>query len=270
MRKRQDFLPVFFIFLLFSVVLFVISRSSLMDAFRHGLEFGTKPIEKIIYSISLPLPFLSGDSYTHKIEKENSDLTKKLVKLSILEQDNQALRDQFQTTAISTTVLIPAHVIAAPRFIPGITVPESYIIDQGEKDGIHVGQGVVFEDMAVGRISKTSENIAVVILISNPEFSLTAQTVTLQNPAHNGALGVLKGKGNGQMLLDNVVLSDQLTSSDMVVTYGDVDASSYGFPPHIIIGKIISVNKKSSSLFQSATVKSSLDFSKLSTIFIIQ
>jgi rod shape-determining protein MreC len=67
----------------------------------------------------------------------------------------------------------------------------------------------------------------------------------------------------------NVVLSEKLEKDDLVRTKGDVDERGQGFPPDLIVGKIISVNKQPSALFQSAEVKSLVDFSRLSTVFVI-
>ena len=72
------------------------------------------------------------------------------------------------------------------------------------------------------------------------------------------------------MVLDNVVLSDTIENTDLVETKGDVDANGNGYPPHLIVGKILSVNKKTSALFQSALVGSLVDVSKLDVVFVMR
>jgi len=69
--------------------------------------------------------------------------------------------------------------------------------------------------------------------------------------------------------LDNVVLSDSIAVGDYVVTKGDLTIDNSGYPPSLIVGKIISVEKKSSDLFQRGKVKSLVDFSRLSTVFVV-
>jgi len=48
-------------------------------------------------------------------------------------EDNKALRDQFQTENPKSTNLIEADIIGAPGFIPGISIPETLVLNRGEK-----------------------------------------------------------------------------------------------------------------------------------------
>lgn len=70
-------------------------------------------------------------------------------------------------------------------------------------------------------------------------------------------------------MLDNVVLAEGLEKDDLVSTKGDTDENGLGFPPDLVVGKIVSVNKKASNLFQSADIRSLVDFNKLETVFVI-
>lgn len=70
------------------------------------------------------------------------------------------------------------------------------------------------------------------------------------------------------MILDNVLLSETLKVGDVVLTNGDIDQNGKGLPPDLIVGKITSVDKNPSALFQKADVVSFVDFSKLSTLFV--
>ena len=82
------------------------------------------------------------------------------------------------------------------------------------------------------------------------------------------ALGVARGGGD-HLLLSETLLSETLKVSDTIVTKGDMDESGIGYPPNLIVGRIAAVEKNPSALFQSAKVKSPIDFSKLSTVFVI-
>jgi cell shape-determining protein MreC len=55
----------------------------------------------------------------------------------------------------------------------------------------------------------------------------------------------------------------------LVLTNGDVGLNGSGFPPDLIVGKITSIEKKPSALFQKAEVESFLDFSKITAVFVI-
>jgi rod shape-determining protein MreC len=198
------------------------------------------------------------------LEEINLDLSKKLVDQKKILEDNKALRDQFTTTSINNKNLIAANIVGSPSFIPGVTMPENYILDKGEKDGIKTGQFVIYKDNLVGKIVQASKNFSKVDLLTNQNFSVTAQTV------FSNATGIVKGQGGGEIILDNVVLSQSLNKDDLVATKGDLDVRGAGILPNLILGKIISVNKNPSSLFQSAKIKTQLDFIHLSTVFIVK
>ena len=93
-------------------------------------------------------------------------------------------------------------------------------------------------------------------------------TVTTVSASSTPAFGVIKGKGNGEMVLDNVLLSESLSIHDTVLTKGDIDSNGVGLTSGIVVGEITSIDKKPSSLFQTGQVKSPLDFSQLSFVFI--
>lgn len=198
-----------------------------------------------------------------KLEQENTSLRVQLAKMNMIEADNKALRDQFQTATPAPSALRPVNVIGMPDFIPGITVPDYLLIGAGVADGVSVGEAVVVKDQLLGTIAAVDQHISKVQLMTQRDVSVAAKT------AKTGALGVVKGFGNGQIELDNVVLSDTLTVGDMVVSGPDIAESGKGIPPGLIIGEITSVDKKSSSLFQKAHIEILTDVTHLSEVFLL-
>lgn len=189
-----------------------------------------------------------------QIQKENNDLRMQLAKMQETARDNKALHDQFQTTNPSPRKLIAAAVIGRRQ--------DELFIDKGDQDGIHAGDVVVVKDNLIGKVTKTTPYIAVVTLITNPSTSFTAET------AKTAKIGVIKSQGGDSIIFDNVVLSDKLEKNDIVVTKGDVVLQSGGYPPKLVVGKIVSINKKASNLFQSAKVESLVDLSALQLVFV--
>jgi rod shape-determining protein MreC len=172
------------------------------------------------------------------------------------------LRDQFETTQISAPDLLPAQIIGSPKSLP-TEIPTTFVLDKGSRDGVKLGQTVVYKNNLVGKIVAVSQKLSTMIVVSNSSF------VTAGKTAKSEAIGVIKGKGGDDITLDTVLLSEDLKTSDVVVTKGDINNKGEGVPPNLIVGKITSVDKKPSALFQSASVKSLLSFSKLSTVFIM-
>lgn len=257
----------FFLFFFLSLLVLGFSKSIFISQTDFVIASLLSPFEKIVFGI---LGQTTIDERIKKIEDENRTLKKQLVERDVLLKDMQALKDQFQTAYPRSQNLLPARIVGAPRFIPGVTQPEQFIINRGKQDGVKIQQAVVFEDNLLGKIIEVSENLAKIDVVTNASFSSTAKVLPAgRQVSKTGAIGVIKGKGNGEMILDNILLEDVLSVSDIVVTRGDIDLHGDGIPKDLIVGTIISVDKKPSALFQTAKVKSVLDISTLSTVFVV-
>lgn len=259
MQRRGKLFPVFIIFLLLSLLFIGLSSQGMLGGMRGVLEGVTLPLQKLSFGIFAP----ADESESEKIQRENKELRAALAKQAELEKENRALRDQFETTKPSSQNLLPASVIGMPGFIPGVSVPDSLIIDQGEEESVQRGDIVVVKDSLIGIISQTSAHRSEVALISKKDSSFTAEAVKGSVP------GILKGEGQGMLILGNVVLSDSLEKGSLVITSGDVSKEGKGYPPGLVVGKIVSVQKKQSELFQTAEVESLIDITKLQMVFIL-
>lgn len=258
MRKKESFVQISIVLLVASLVIFGIS------GFSSGL------LEKIIIPIqrtaidffSLPKNVFINNSI-EELKAENLSLAKKLVDQWGLQRENLALKDQFETASPKSLNLLPAKIVGSPGFLPWVSAPETLVLDKGTKDNVKVGQAVVFKNSLVGKIERVSFNLSSVNLITAKTALLSAKTLKTQ------ALGVVRGQGGGEMVLENVLLSDTLEPLDLVLTKGELTFEMLGFPPDLIVGKIASLDKKPSALFQSAKLKSLIDFSRLLTVFIV-
>lgn len=257
---KRNFFPAFFILIFLSVLIFILGRAGFLSAPAEIIGNAISPLQRIIISSS------KEDS---KIAAENKVLISKLVALQKYAAENSALRDQFETATPNSQSLLPAGVVSAPSFVPGISTPEYLVIDRGEKDGVKVGSAVVVKDNLIGKVTQVAGSFSKVMLVSNPSISLSAKTISVKGEAGVGALGVLKGDGGESLILNNVLLSDSLSVGDYVTTKGDLEIDNTGYPPSLIVGKIASVEKKSSDLFQRAKVRSLIDFSRLTTVFVV-
>lgn len=266
MKKRKKVLPIVVAFILFSVLLFFFSSNGLFSPARRVIEWVFLPIQKIVVLAKIPG---SSDTENKKLKEENIRLTKQLVHLRLLEKENKALRDQFETTQTKNQQLLPASIVGAPAFIPGVTVPDRYILDKGKDDGVAVGQAVVYQNNFVGVITQVSNTLSSVLLLVHKEFVQTVTVVPTSTEQQTTIFGVLHGRGGNEMTVENILQSAALRMGDVVVTSGEKTMQGSGMPAHIIIGKITSIEKKPSDLYQIAKVKSVLDFTALSTVFIV-
>lgn len=262
MQKRQSLLPLFLVFLILSIfVVFLASRNLFFG--KNIFEDILFPITGVVYKVVTFPANLFHNSADEKLQQENISLRQQLVGMQKLQTENKALHDQFETTDVPTTNVLPAAVIGDPQFIPGISAPETLILNKGTADGLATGMAVIYEKNIIGMLTKVTDHASLVTLVSNKATSFTAQT------SGTNAQGVLAGQGNGVMVLGSVLLSDKLQVGDMVVTTGSTDLAGHGLPAGFIVGKIISVDKNPSSLYQTASVKSLLQIEKLSTVFVM-
>lgn len=263
MQKRANPFWVFFVFLFFCLLLFGFSKTGFIIYFQSFFEELTIPFSIETHSFFNSFSDNFSNNEIKKLREENNLLQKKLVDKQFLEKENSALKDQFKTVYPNNSQLLPAKIVGSPDFIPGKTLAENFILDKGFKDKVKKGQAVVFQDNLIGKIDKVSPNLSLVTMVFNKSFSISTKT------SETGAIGIIKGQGNNEMILDDVLLSENLKNKDVVLTRGDLDINGLGILPNLIIGKISSIEKKPSALFQTASVKSLLDFTKLETVFIV-
>ncbi|MFH1187020.1 MAG: rod shape-determining protein MreC [Candidatus Levyibacteriota bacterium] len=262
MQKKGRFFYIFLILIFSSLFIFSLSKLGIFKGNFIASFFS--PIQKEIHKSFISFTKIGSSSEKEQLKKENASLIKMLVDQKKLKDQNAALLDQFQTTYPKSLNLLAADVIGSPSFIPGVSVPETLIVNKGEEDGVKKGDVIIAEDNLVGKIEKTAKSSSLISLITSDTSIFSVKLGIDKN-----IFGVINGQGAGEMILDNVLLSESLKKDDIVLTKGDVDLEGKGYPPDLIVGKIISVYKNSSSLFQKADVISFLDFSKLTTVFIM-
>jgi rod shape-determining protein MreC len=263
MPKKNNFLAYFLVLFILSLLIFGASKMGFLNPLDSFFKGMLSPFQAVTYSIFAKITDFGSNSQIQSLKAQNVELTNKLIDQTKLIEDNKALKDQFQTENPRSQNLLSADVIGSPGFIPGISVPEEVVLNKGTIDGVKLGQAVVYQNNLLGKITSVTASLASVALVTNASFSLTVQTLS------TGAQGVAKGQGSGVMILDNVLLSDNLKKGDLVLTKGDTNMQSVGFPPDLVVGQIVSVNKNPSDLFQTAALQSLINVAKLSKVFIV-
>lgn len=252
-KRRLNLL--FVLLIVLTVILIISSKLGIINSAAGFVQNSIAPIQTSVRGL-----------FFKDINSKNSktlEFASKLVDQKKLVEDNEALRNQFETITVKTQSLIPARIVGSPSFIPGISVPEYLILDVGKQDGVEDGYAVISKDNLIGVIEKANDNFSKVVLVNSSSFSSTAKTLKEQSA------GVINGNGAEQMILDNVLLSQKLTINDLVVTRGSLNENGEGIAPNLIIGKITSVNKSASDLFQTAKVEPLIETTSLSTVFVI-
>ena len=249
---------VFITFIIFSIIFIFVFNLKAFKPIASSAQSFFIPFGTSIHS----LISFGGNSETTKLKEENLSLSKEIIDQTKLIEDSKALRDQFAVVSPSSKNLLEADVVGSPAFIPGVSLPEYLILNKGANHNIKKGQAVIYKDNLVGKITQVGGSFSKVTLISNQEFSITAQTLS------NKSIGIASGQGGGILVLGNVVLAQELKTGDLVVSKGDINEEGIGVAPNLIIGKITSVSKNASDLFQSAKVMPLVDFVHLTKVFV--
>lgn len=133
------------------------------------------------------------------------------------------------------------------------------IINRGSDDQLRRGMPVVTSQGLVGRITAVTAVAARVQLITDPGSNINVQLRPSQAEA------VLSGTLTGEVTLDQIPQNANVQPGDLVLTSG----LGGNFPPGVIIGQVTGVRSHDYDLFQSASVQSVVDFSKLEIVLVI-
>lgn len=248
-EKKNSYFEYFLLSLILSLLVIGVSKFGIL-----------RVPEALVSELFTPLRSVVLSAVAQNQNKELEEIAEDNERKKI-QADMEALRDQFAVVYPRSQNLLPAKVIGMPSFIPGRSLPEYLILDKGESDGVKGGQAVVLLDNLVGIVDQASANTSRVILAVNKEISFTGRT-------ESGAIGVVRGTGEA-IEIENILLSEEVRIDMGILTKGDQDLQSVGVPPDLIIGKVVTVDKNPSDLFQKAQIKSIIDFSKLDTVFVI-
>lgn len=264
MQKKQNFLPFFVVFLVLSLLLIFIGNSGIINSLTSLFNSSTSEVRTASIGI---LAF--GNYKNSQIEElliENIAYKKEIAKQQNLVLENKALKDQFAKSQDQSLNIIPAEIVGLPGFIPGVSTPEYLILNRGSKDGARMGSAIMINNYLIGKIIKVTDHTSKVDLLTNKSSVFTAVI-----KPNDGAeiIGVLRGRGNNEMILDNVLLTADLKKDMLVYTKGEKDESGEGIPPDLIAGKVVSIEKKPADLFQKASVKTPVDFKSLEIVFIL-
>lgn len=154
--------------------------------------------------------------------------------------------------------LMPAKVVAIDSS-PYFRVIKIHI--QSEQP-LKPRQPVVVSGGVVGQIHEVYGNFADVILLSDPRSHI--DVISQRNRAH----GVVQGLGHQRDYKAKIAYLEQKDA----VKVGDVMVTSgmgRVFPRELIVGRVTEVKADERGLFQHATLRPSVDFSRLAEVFVI-
>ena len=194
------------------------------------------------------------------LQAEVNRLLVENVQLRELERENKELRALLNYTKNNpdfdyTSASVVGRVIGADPSNLLYTI----FIDVGVNDGVTPGMPVITHRGLVGRVTQVSPNSAQVLLIIDPASSVNA---LVQNSRVHG---IVRGELAGGLLMERIPQGEKVTPGDLVLTSGLGGA----FPNKLVIGQITEVFQRDLDLFQSARIRSTVDFGGLETVLVL-
>ena len=251
--QKKNIVITLVLLLIISLVIFFYKDSKPVAFFEGVIQSIFSGPKQSLYAIG------KGSTIENSTDKKFRELEQRMVDYQLLKSDNEALKSQFDSSGETSISLVAAKIIG---FQGESRHPSQFVINVGEKNKIKTGMTVIFQKNLIGKIEKVSRNYSVVETPFNPKFKVLAKY------PETGANRILLGL-NDFLLFDGVVITDTLKKDGIIVTKGEVDSDGIGVVPDIVIGKITSISKNETAPFQSAEVDPLVDYTRLSTVFVI-
>jgi rod shape-determining protein MreC len=133
------------------------------------------------------------------------------------------------------------------------------IIDKGSDDGIRHGMPVVTQQGLVGRVDAVTAAASRIQLLTDPGSAVNCRFQSLQTEV------LLSGSVTGDVSLEMIPQDVQVPPGELVLTSG----LGGSYPQDVVVGQVLTVRKRETDLFQSATVQPVVNFADLSAVLVI-
>ncbi len=206
--------------------------------------------------------FLSNLSNIGKLQKENKQCEDRVNALetqvaAMKEQvkENEALKKELGFKQGSNFQTLAAEI----SFFDPTNIRETITINKGKADGVKTEMVVTNEGFLVGKVSEVHEKTSKIVLITDPLSSIPASF------SNSSLSGLVQGQVGLGLVMTQIPIESEVKQGDAVVTSG----IGGQYPKGLLIGKVESITKKNNSIFQTASLRSFINFAKLERVQII-
>jgi rod shape-determining protein MreC len=195
-----------------------------------------------------------------ELEAENARLLLENVRLREVQVEVELLRDLLEFAQANPSFdSLGAHVIGRVVAKDPSNLVRYITLDVGRRAGVARNMPAVTARGLVGRVSDVGETWCKVLLITDPSSSVNALAQSTR------ATGLIEGRVDGTLIMQRIPQAETISVGDTVFTSG----LGGTFPRQILIGQIISVQRRDYDLYQSAVVEPTVDFRHLETVLVV-
>ena len=229
----------------------------LLIIFLIGLTGLFRPVRKLAEkSLVIPIRQKIYDwrslGKKESVNSETEEITKLKFQILSLEEENRQQKRLLSAPLPKDWQFLAVKVIGIEN--------ETLILSSGKDKNLKEGLVAVTEENYLGKIYLVSENTAIVRLPSFLDEKTAVSIISSKDGTVVGR-GLLEGKAEGKMSVEQIFLSDNAQKGDFV------KVSFLG--GSLLAGTIDEVVEKKGEMFKSAIVKRNYNPQELGTIFII-
>ena len=221
-----------------------------------------------VFSIfnTLKISVLSGwNHYIYLVhtQGDNEQLNRQVAQLR---SENNRLREQIQSEMRLRKLLQLKTQVGGPVQIAEVVgrgpspFLQALFINKGRKDGLVRGMPVLQVDGLVGRLEKTSEHHAQVILLNDPSFAVDCLS------QRSRVRGVWTGHPDGFCQIKYVSRNDDIQTGDTIITSGLDEL----FPKGVILGRVKRVVSQVKGNFLFVEVSPLVNLGQIEEVLVIQ
>ena len=234
----KNFIIISIVTLSFLLVFFSKSDLYLINGIKN---ISSSVIIPITRAISAPVNALSNfvDEYNkfRSLKFENKILQEEIIRLKKWQtlaiqnsRENKVLKKLLNATDNNLTLVKTASLINRNDTL----YTKLINLNAGYDDKIMKNMSVINERGLVGKVIDTTANNSRVILLTDPNLSISVKSIS------DGIFSLLTGKGDGKYLVSSFVKENKMPRlGDIVVTSGTAQI----FPVDLLVGKVAKVEK---------------------------
>ena len=263
-------------FKLFVIVVAALLLGSVIAGITH---MGSTPLSSALGIITHPLQKISAsvgnyiDDYcdnfrsSSALQKENEKLRQKLAdfQYELADYENTKRTLKIYEEFLGVKEEHPDYVFSNASVLSrdSVDIYGSFILDKGSAKGIEVNDPVIFGKNLVGIVTEVTPTNCTVKTLANPDVSVAVYE------ARSNEMGYVTGFESG---IDTTVFMLPGLSKDSNIASGGV-AYTTGiggiYPKDLIVGTVEEIRKSQSDISYYGVIKSEVDFSQLTEVFVI-
>jgi rod shape-determining protein MreC len=212
---------------------------------------------------------LDAKSQNKKLRSDNDQLRNELIQATDAKrqlEQYKGLQEQNQQGGLGNYNPVEARVIARSPS----SWYQTFQINKGSSDGVRVDQPVVNSAGLVGKVKSVSDGNASVMLLTDPEFGVSAQALESGEP---GSVGPAVG-APGDLRFELVPNAKQVRKGEHVITAGTSTSSRVSdlrslYPRGILIGTVKRVEVGEGELDRVIHVQPAADLHNLDIVEVL-